>query len=148
MSSLPLLAPRQCLAPACHLSTLNSQYRQCRLAYPYDVRGFVGAKKKTSVDLLLFNPLCLFGESYELWCGSGTFCLIGSGKIRKIGTGSGINHSRSRSGTIQFFTYIQIYRYLGHFLLDNILRGIWWIRNKIILDPQVQNTALRPYSLY
>jgi hypothetical protein len=29
----------------------------CGLAYPYDWRGFVRAKQKTSVDLLLFNPL-------------------------------------------------------------------------------------------
>jgi hypothetical protein len=26
------------------------------LAYPYAWRGFVGAKKKTSEDLLVFNP--------------------------------------------------------------------------------------------
>ncbi len=32
--------------------------RGCGLAYPYDWRGFVGAKKKTSMGLLVFNPLC------------------------------------------------------------------------------------------
>jgi hypothetical protein len=34
------------------------------LAYPaYDRRGFVGAKKNTSVGLLVFNPLCLKDEN-------------------------------------------------------------------------------------
>jgi hypothetical protein len=28
-------------------------YRGCQLAYPYDWRGFVGTKKKTSVGLLV-----------------------------------------------------------------------------------------------
>jgi hypothetical protein len=27
------------------------------IAHPYDWRGFVGAKEKTSVGLLVFNPL-------------------------------------------------------------------------------------------
>ncbi len=38
-----------------HCSIFNylSLYRGCGLAYPYDWRGFVGAKKKTSVGLLL-----------------------------------------------------------------------------------------------
>ncbi len=39
-------------------SSLNlTLYRQCSLAYPYDWRGFVGAKKKMSVGLLVFSPL-------------------------------------------------------------------------------------------
>ncbi len=33
-------------------------YRRCGLALSYDVRGFVGPKKKTIVGLLVFNPLC------------------------------------------------------------------------------------------
>jgi hypothetical protein len=35
----------------------NTVYRRCGLPYPNDGRGFVGAKKKTSVGLLVFNPL-------------------------------------------------------------------------------------------
>ncbi len=30
---------------------------RCGLVYPYVWRGFVGAKKKTSLVLLVFNPL-------------------------------------------------------------------------------------------
>jgi hypothetical protein len=47
--------PRQCLAPTCHLSTLLTLYCRCGLAYLYDWRGFVGAKKKTSMGLSVFN---------------------------------------------------------------------------------------------
>ncbi len=56
----PPQPPWQFLAP--YFSSLYSQltlYRQCRLAYPYDWKGFVGVKKKTSVGLLVFNPLCV-----------------------------------------------------------------------------------------
>ncbi len=30
-------------------------YRRCELAYPYDLRGFVGVKKQTSVGPLVFK---------------------------------------------------------------------------------------------
>ena len=43
-----------------YLSSLYSYltlYRRCRLAYPYDRRGFVGPKKGER-GLLVFNPLC------------------------------------------------------------------------------------------
>jgi hypothetical protein len=56
----PPLPPRTCLAPTCHLSTLNSLYRRSGLAYPYDWRDFVGAKKKACVGLLV---MCLFLSS-------------------------------------------------------------------------------------
>jgi hypothetical protein len=58
LSSLPLRLqpPRQCLAPNCRLFlTSITLYRGCGLAYPHDWRGFVGAKNKTSVGLLVFN---------------------------------------------------------------------------------------------
>jgi hypothetical protein len=63
-SSLPHLSPqppRQCLGPTCHLSTLNYSNTVSPVsgghACPYDWRGFVRSKKKTSVGLLVFNPL-------------------------------------------------------------------------------------------
>jgi hypothetical protein len=34
-------------------------YRSCGLAYPYAWKGFVGAKKKTNVCLLVFRSLWL-----------------------------------------------------------------------------------------
>ncbi len=52
--------PWQCLGPTCHLSTLKFLlilYRRCRLAFPYDRKGFVGPKKKTIMGLVVFNPL-------------------------------------------------------------------------------------------
>ncbi len=69
LSSLPLLPqlPRLCLTPG-YLSSLYSWqtlYLGCGLAYayPYDWRGFVGAKKKTSLGLWLYIiplPIVLF----------------------------------------------------------------------------------------
>ncbi len=52
--------PWQCLAPILPFISLliaNTvpPIRRCGLAYPYDWRGFMGAKKKTSVGLLVFN---------------------------------------------------------------------------------------------
>jgi hypothetical protein len=44
---------RQCLASTCHFSELLTNTGG--LAYPYDWRGFVEAKKKTSVGLSVFN---------------------------------------------------------------------------------------------
>jgi hypothetical protein len=43
------------LGPTCHLSILISIVSPVRVANPYDVRGFLGPKKKTIVDLLVFN---------------------------------------------------------------------------------------------
>jgi hypothetical protein len=60
LSSLPLLPPATKAVLRFYLSSLHSQlplYRRCSLAYPYDGRGFVGAHMKTSVGLLVFNPL-------------------------------------------------------------------------------------------
>jgi hypothetical protein len=57
---LPLLPPATTAVLGSYLSSLYSLltlYRRCGLDYPYDRRGFVGAKKKTSVGLLVFNPL-------------------------------------------------------------------------------------------
>jgi hypothetical protein len=56
LSSLPLLIPATTALFGSYLSSLYS-YRGCGLAYPYDWRGFVGAKKKTRVDLSVFNPI-------------------------------------------------------------------------------------------
>jgi len=64
LSSLPLLPGRVwSLGP--YLSSLYSEltlYHWCGLAYPYHWRGFAGAKKKTIVGLILFNPLCRIGS--------------------------------------------------------------------------------------
>jgi hypothetical protein len=40
------------------LYSLLTLYRRCGLAYPYHWRGFVRAKNKTSVGLLVLNSLC------------------------------------------------------------------------------------------
>ncbi len=54
LSSLPLLPPSQI---SLLLTNTISWVRAC--AYPYDWRGFVRAKKKTSVGLSVFNsPMC------------------------------------------------------------------------------------------
>ncbi len=43
----------------CHLSTLSLYRRyRIRIAYPYEWGDFMGAKEKTSLGLLVFNPLC------------------------------------------------------------------------------------------
>jgi hypothetical protein len=52
---------RQYLAPICHLLT-NTVCRS-GLAYSYDWRGFVGATKKTSVDMLEFNSSIVGGSA-------------------------------------------------------------------------------------
>jgi hypothetical protein len=49
--------------PAISLLLTNTVSRLCRLAYPYDWRGFVEAKKKTSVSLLLL----LFLDDAGVW---------------------------------------------------------------------------------
>jgi hypothetical protein len=43
-----------CLGPICHLSSLANAGMP---TYVYHWKGFVGAKRKTSVGLLVFNPL-------------------------------------------------------------------------------------------
>jgi hypothetical protein len=64
LSSLPLLPPSITAAIGSYLSSLYSSltlYRRCRLAYPYDWRGFVGA---TTEDAR--GPLSmLFIEGFE-----------------------------------------------------------------------------------
>jgi hypothetical protein len=93
LSSLPLLPPATTAVFGSYLPSLFSQitlYRPCGLAYPCDWRGFVWAKKKTSVDLLVLiplniwwlMPLCLilFIFCFIEWCGYGyirhtLFCL-------------------------------------------------------------------------
>jgi hypothetical protein len=59
----------QCLSSSYHLSTLKCG---CRLAYPYDWRGFVRTKKKTSVGLLVFYPSCC-----TLCVDHSSFCFLG-----------------------------------------------------------------------
>ncbi len=44
------------LLPVISLLLGITLYRECGLAYPYDWRGFVGTKKKTSVGLLVLIP--------------------------------------------------------------------------------------------
>ncbi len=53
------LYPFSPFSPTCHLSalTVTSTVSPVRARYPYICRGFVGHKKKTSVGLLVFNPL-------------------------------------------------------------------------------------------
>jgi hypothetical protein len=58
------LPPRQSLAPTCLLSTQLTLYWRCVLAYPYDWRGFVGAKNKTSMGLSVFNSL-MYSRIYK-----------------------------------------------------------------------------------
>ncbi len=54
--------PRLCCAGRIVISLLlvltivNTPYRGCGLAYPYDQRGFMGAKKKTSVGIVVLIP--------------------------------------------------------------------------------------------
>jgi hypothetical protein len=48
-----------------YLSSLYSYlelYRRCGLAYSYDWRGFVGAKKKTSLCLAVFNSSMIYSD--------------------------------------------------------------------------------------
>ncbi len=53
-----LQPPRLCLGPTCLLSTLNYHcIAGAGLITVYDMRGFLGPKKKTIVGLLVFNPL-------------------------------------------------------------------------------------------
>ncbi len=54
----PLPSPAT-MALFCLLLVVSTLYRGCRrrLAYPYDWRGFVGAKNKTNLVLLEFNSL-------------------------------------------------------------------------------------------
>ncbi len=52
-----------------YLSSLYPQltlYRGCGLAYPYDWRGFVRVKKKTSLDLLVLYTSTLW--FFPTWC--------------------------------------------------------------------------------
>ncbi len=41
---------------------LTNTYRGCRLAYPYDCRGFVRTKMKTTVGLLVLTPRWVRGS--------------------------------------------------------------------------------------
>jgi hypothetical protein len=65
LSSLPLLHGSVWLLPV--VSPLLTNW----LEYPYDRRGFVGAKKKTRVGLFVFNSLMKLGQDYirmkSLW---------------------------------------------------------------------------------
>jgi hypothetical protein len=57
-----LLPPATKAAFDFYLSSIYTEltlYRGCGLAYPYNWRGFVGAKKKTRVGHLVINPFCL-----------------------------------------------------------------------------------------
>ncbi len=59
LSSLLLLPPATAAVFGSYLSSLYfllTLYRGWGLAYPYDLRGFVGPKKKTSVALSVLNP--------------------------------------------------------------------------------------------
>jgi hypothetical protein len=63
LSSLLLLPPAITAVFGSYLSSLYSLltlYRGCGFAYPYDWRGFVGAKKKTSVVLSVFNSSTVY----------------------------------------------------------------------------------------
>ncbi len=57
--------PRQCLAS--NLSSLYSSLTlsRCGLSYPCDWRGFVGARKKTSVGLLVLKSSLVPAENFH-----------------------------------------------------------------------------------
>jgi hypothetical protein len=66
--------PRQCLGPTALLLTSTvSPVRAC--LHPYDWRGFEGPKKKTSSDLLVFNPLWV-GGSNSLYVSSDYYTVV------------------------------------------------------------------------
>jgi hypothetical protein len=51
---------RQCLAPTCHLSALNLHCIAGAGLPIHMIGDFVGAKKKTSMGLLVINPLLAY----------------------------------------------------------------------------------------
>jgi hypothetical protein len=87
---------RQCLAPTRHLSTL---YRGRGLAYPWG--GFVGAKKKTRVGLLVFGFFMNQSNLAELVTGRGVTVITFMSLNNKIFTIILYNEFRLRRHNFQ-----------------------------------------------
>ncbi len=66
-------------------------YHGCRLSYPYDWRGFVGAKNKTRVGLIVqyIIPILRRSDSVVLMHGSRRFLMHGSRRFLLILFSSG-----------------------------------------------------------
>ncbi len=80
LSSLPLLLPATAagvwVLRFISLLTTTTVYHRCGLAFPHDWRGFVGAKKKTIVELFVLNPLCSQPPiTYTIHCGLIPACM-------------------------------------------------------------------------